>query len=150
MTSSGCRRPTPASGSARATSTAASTPRIPSNRPPPATVSVCEPRTSGRAAGTWPGRRPTRFPPASIPACSPASAIRSASQARACRYGGVKARLVQPGWVASVNVDSAVQSARKRSSRGAAAVGSAAAITGLPPRSAPAAAAPAGRRPAAR
>ena len=65
----------------------------------------------------------------------------------------MKARLVQPGWVASVNVDSAVQSARKRSSRGAA-VGSAAVITGLLPRpkksGAPAAAAPAGRRPAAR
>ena len=65
-TAIGCTVATPCCSSVSITSSPASTPRLPSKRPPVATVSMCEPVITGAAAGSVPGRVATTLPMASI------------------------------------------------------------------------------------
>ncbi len=51
----------------------ASTPRLPSNRPPVRTVSMCEPTITAAAVGSLPARVATTLPMASIETCMPRS-----------------------------------------------------------------------------
>ena len=60
-TSSGCRSRCPLASRQRATSRPASTPAMPSNRPPASTVSRCEP-TMRAGVESVPARRPIWFP----------------------------------------------------------------------------------------
>ena len=61
-TAIGRRVATPCCSSVSTTSSPASTPRLPSKRPPVATVSMCEPHITGAAVGSVPGRVATTLP----------------------------------------------------------------------------------------
>ncbi len=89
-------RRTPDARSVCAASIAPSTPTMPSNRPAPSTVSVCEPVTSTGAFGAAPGRTPIRLPAPSVSTCRPASRIRSATTARLARNGSENTGRVHP------------------------------------------------------
>ncbi len=103
--------------SARATSSAADTPAMPSKRPPSGTVSECEPSMMVPAPGHR-ARRACRSgcPPHRSGSSSPAAWNRRASHSRPLRNIGVKARRVQgrSGSViaASASISSAMRSAR--------------------------------------
>ena len=56
----------PASSSASSASKAASTPNMPSKRPPVGWLSMCEPLITGRALASVPSRRTNRLPIASV------------------------------------------------------------------------------------
>ena len=81
--SSGARVCRPASCKLRKTSSPASTPNTPSNRPPVGTVSRWLPNATGFAAGSVPGRRRNMLPMESCSYSSPSGPHHSSSKARA-------------------------------------------------------------------
>ncbi len=97
MTSKGCSNSMPCSRIVWATSMPASTPMMPSKRPPLMTVSQCEPVAMGLSCALRPARVPIRLPPASRRVARPAASNSPRSQSRASRNSGEKARRVQ-GW----------------------------------------------------
>src|SRR5690606_4529128 len=105
----------PASWSSRTASMAPSTPMIPSKRPPPRTVSVCEPVTRAGSDGSVPGSTPTTLHAASTSASSPAALIVAASHWRERRNGSVNTCRVQPGASLSRNSDRSLMSCQSRS-----------------------------------
>ncbi|CAB3709431.1 hypothetical protein LMG3431_05904 [Achromobacter pestifer] len=118
MTSNGCSSSMPCSCMVRATSMPASTPMMPSKRPPAMTVSQCEPVAMGLRAGLRPARVPIRLPPASSRVARPAASNSLRSQARASLNSGEKARRVQ-GKSGKVKRDRVSTRAQRRSaSRG--------------------------------
>ena len=71
----------PASSTASSASKAASTPKIPSKRPPVGWVSLCEPLTTGATSPAVPGRRTNILPMSSIATPNPRSRAHVASRA---------------------------------------------------------------------
>ncbi len=71
--SSACLSTSPRSRKTRAISSPATTPAIPSKRPPEGTVSLCEPMIMVPARGSLPSTRPMRLPAVSIRVVRPAS-----------------------------------------------------------------------------
>ena len=92
----GRRVVTPCCSSVSTTSSPASTPRLPSKRPPVATVSMCEPVITGAASGSVPGRVATTLPIASIATSRPRSRIHPTTRSRPARSASVSARRAQP------------------------------------------------------
>ena len=74
---------TPASSSASSASKAASTPYMPSNRPPVGWLSMCEPLSTGSALGSEPSRRTKRLPMASVEIEKPRALAQEPSRLRA-------------------------------------------------------------------
>ena len=76
------------------TSMPARTPRLPSNRPPVRTVSMCEPVITGRPAPTC--QVPTTLPTASTTTSRPRSRIHVTTRSRPSRSASVRARRHEP------------------------------------------------------
>ena len=87
---------TPCCSRVSITSSPASTPRLPSNRPPVATVSMCDPVITGAAVGSVPRRVATTLPMASMATSSPRSRIQPTTRSRPARSSSVRARRAQP------------------------------------------------------
>ena len=95
-TAIGRRVATPCCSSVSTTSSPASTPRLPSKRPPVATVSMCEPHITGAAVGSVPGRVATTLPIASIDRSMPRSRIHPTTRSRPARSASLSARRAHP------------------------------------------------------
>ena len=110
---SGCSVSTPASLSVSMTSSAASTPRLPSKRPPVRTVSMCDPAMT--AGPDWrPGRTPTTLPMPSTVESRPSSRIQPQTRSRPALSSSDSARRAQPP---PSMAPMAARSARRRCSR---------------------------------
>ena len=94
--SSGARVRTPASSSARITSSPASTPNTPSKRPPVGTVSRWLPKATAGAASSLPSRRRNMLPIASCSKRRSSGLHQSSSSARASVSSGESARRQLP------------------------------------------------------
>ncbi len=94
-TANGCSVSMPASLSVAMTSSPASTPRLPSKRPPVRTVSMCDPVITAGPA-TRPARVPTTLPMASIVTANPSSRIQWQTRSRPALSSSESARRAQP------------------------------------------------------
>ncbi len=114
-TASGWRVRTPASSRARTTSRPASTPRVPSYRPPVRTVSMWLPViTAGRSASA-PARVATTLPTRSTRTSSPRSRIQPATSSRPPASSSVSASRQLPPSPVSPTAARAARSASSRS-----------------------------------
>ena len=89
-TSIGRRVSTPASRSACTASSAASTPQMPSKRPPAGWLSMWLPASTGARPGTLPSARRNRLPSASMEGASPIASPQPISSRRESRSNGVR------------------------------------------------------------
>ena len=87
---------TPAWSSVSTISSPASTPRLPSKRPPVPTVSMCEPTITGASVGSEPARVATTLPIASIATSRPRSRIHATTRSRPARSSSVSASRALP------------------------------------------------------
>jgi len=92
----GCTVATPCCSSVSITSSPPSTPRLPSNRPPVRTVSMCEPTITAAACGLVPARVPTTLPTASTTTERPRSCIQLSTRSRPSRSASVSASRAEP------------------------------------------------------
>ncbi len=82
---------TPASSRASSASKAASTPNMPSKRPPVGWLSMCEPLITGVAFASVPSRRTNRLPMASVKTPKPRAFAHDARRLRAAASSGERA-----------------------------------------------------------
>src|SRR5689334_10458381 len=110
----------PASSSASSASNAASTPYMPSKRPPVGWLSICEPLITGGALPSAPSRRTNRLPIASVKIWKPRAAAHLISRLRAAASSADSAWRLTPPFGVPPNFAMSACRCHRRSSRTAA------------------------------